>query len=151
MLSGPGWSRRLLGIMLTTRPRALLPSFLCGFAARLARNLLIGWQVNVLVAVAIGAGICVVIATILVRTQRDSTVALITGILPLGAAVSVFDAIRNLLQLATLKGEALTQPAIALVASLSSVIATTAAIIFGLFVGYLVATPLRPAAPDEGQ
>ncbi len=135
-----------LGVGLTTLPKALAPSFICGFAARLVRDLLIGSGVSLAVAVAAAAASCVVVAAIVVRRQPSlSMIALVTGVLPLGAAVALFDLIENVVALATLKGSALTQPTLQLAADFGVVVITTTAIALGLLTGLVVTAPLRRA------
>jgi uncharacterized membrane protein YjjB (DUF3815 family) len=133
-----------LGIGLTTLPKALAPSFVCGFAARLVRDLLIANGVSLAVSVAVAAASCVVVAAVAVRRQPNlSMIALVTGVLPLGAAVALFDLIENVVALATLKGSALTQPTLQLAADFGVVVITTTAIALGILVGFVITTPLR--------
>ncbi len=135
-----------LGIGLTTLPQALAPSFVCGFAARLVRDLLIGSGISMAVSVAAAAASCVVVAAVAVRRQPNlSMIAMVTGVLPLGAAVALFDLIENVVALATLKGSALTQPTLQLAADFGVVVITTGAIALGLLAGLVITTPLRRA------
>ncbi len=140
-----------LGIGLTTLPQALAPSFICGFAARLVRDLLIGSGISLAVSVAAAAASCVVVAAVAVRRQPNlSMIALVTGVLPLGAAVALFDLIENVVALATLKGSALTQPTLQLAADFGVVVITTTAIALGLLIGIVITTPIRRAAGNPG-
>jgi uncharacterized membrane protein YjjB (DUF3815 family) len=133
-----------LGVGLTTAPNALIPSFFCGFAGRFVRDILIGQGVSLAVAVSVAAAVCVVVAALQVREQQNiSMVALVTGVLPLGAAVALFDLIENVVALATLKGDALTRPTLQLAADVGTVVITTSAIALGLLVGFVVTAPLR--------
>jgi uncharacterized membrane protein YjjB (DUF3815 family) len=135
-----------LGVGLTTLPKALAPSFICGFAARLVRDLLIGSGVSLPVAVAAAAACCVVVGAAFVRSQPTlSMIALVTGVLPLGAAVALFDLIENVVALATLKGPALTQPTLQLAADFGVVVITTTAIALGLLIGFVITAPIRRA------
>ena len=133
-----------LGIGLTTLPNALAPSFTCGFVARLVRDLLLAQKVSLAVSVSAAAAACAIVAALLVRQQRNlSMIALVTGVLPLGAAVALFDLIANVVALSTLQGAALTQPTLQLAADFGIVVITTAAIALGLLIGFVVSAPLR--------
>jgi uncharacterized membrane protein YjjB (DUF3815 family) len=141
-----------LGGVFTAAPRALIPSFFCGFFARLVRNLLLAWGLNLSLSVAIAAAVAVVIASIFSRRGQLSTAVLITGIIPLGAAVALFSCINDLVLLASLKGEALTAPSLDLVENFSTLVVTTVAIALGILTGYIIATPLAKArGPRQAQ
>jgi uncharacterized membrane protein YjjB (DUF3815 family) len=140
-----------LAVVLTTPPQAILPSLLCGFTARLIRNALIGWGIVHGLAVVIAAAASVFLAIALVSRKRTSSlVAIVTGVLPLGAAVAFFNAIKGILEISTFKDQALITASAQLAANLSSIFTTTLAIALGMGVGFLVARLLgmRRALPD---
>lgn len=140
-----------LAVVLTAPPRAIVPSLLCGFAARLIRNVLIGLGLGSGVAVIVAAAACVLLAIALVGRRRDSSlIAIVTGVLPLGAAVALFNAIRGILAISTLKDQALITASAQLAANLSTVFTTTLGIVLGIGVGFLIARLFRVgrALPD---
>jgi uncharacterized membrane protein YjjB (DUF3815 family) len=140
-----------LAAVLTAPPQAIIPSLLCGFAARLIRNVLIGLGIVHSLAVIVAAAVSVFLAIALVSRKRNaSLIAIVTGVLPLGAAVAFFNAIKGILEISTLKDQALITASAQLAANLSSVFTTTLAIALGMGVGFLVARLLgmRRALPD---
>jgi uncharacterized membrane protein YjjB (DUF3815 family) len=129
-----------LAIVLTAPPQAIFPSLLCGFAARLIRNVLIGWGVSSSAAVVIAAAACVLLAVALARRRHNfSVIAIVTGVLPLGAAVALFNSIRGILSISALKEPALTAASAQLSANLSVVFTTTLAMVLGIGLGFLIA------------
>jgi uncharacterized membrane protein YjjB (DUF3815 family) len=129
-----------LAVVLTAPLRAIAPSLLCGFAARLIRNVLIGWGIVHGLAVIVAAAAGVLLAIALVGRKRNaSLIAIVTGVLPLGAAVAFFNAIKGILEISSLKDQALVTASSQLAANLSTVFTTTLAIALGMGVGFLVA------------
>jgi uncharacterized membrane protein YjjB (DUF3815 family) len=134
-----------LGVVLTTLPQTVLPCFLCGLVGRFVRNVLVGYGLTPHASVVIAAAVCVAVSTIVVKRRQDqSAIALVTGILPLGASVALFNTIGGTLKLASLKGDALTVASTQLVANLTDVLATTLAIVLGLLAGYVLLWPFKP-------
>lgn len=131
-----------LGVLLTTPPQGLLPCFACGLAARLVRNLLIAGGLSQAVSVAMGALVCVVVATLFSRRFHLTPLAMVTGVLPLGAAVPLFRSIHGILTLHRLQGDALNAAVVQLIANLSNVFTTTLAIVLGIWLGLLLLTAL---------
>jgi uncharacterized membrane protein YjjB (DUF3815 family) len=133
-----------LAVVLTAPPQAVIPSLLCGFAARLIRNVLVGAGINSSVAVIVAAAACVLLAIALSRGQNKfSLIATMTGVLPLGAAVALFNSIKAILNISPLKGQALINASAQLSANLSTVFVTTLAIVLGIVLGFLVARMFR--------
>lgn len=129
-----------LAVVLTAPLPAIFPSLLCGFAARLIRNALIGWGVSSSAAVVVAAAACVLLAVALARRRQNfSVIAIVTGVLPLGAAVALFNSIKEILSLSALKDQALIAASAQLSANLSTVFTTTLAMVFGIGVGFLIA------------
>jgi len=126
-----GWA-----VLLTAPYWAVVPGFLCGFAGRFVRDVLIGWGVSQNWATVAAAAVVVLVATSsLIRQRAVSPVVLVTGILPLGAALAMFNMIIELMKVSSLKGEALSESSVALSANMGKVFATTLAIALGLEVG----------------
>jgi uncharacterized membrane protein YjjB (DUF3815 family) len=126
------------GVILTTPARALVSCFVCGFMGRFVRDVLMGWGLSQNWSTAVAAAAVVLVAVAIVRGHRVSPVVLICGILPLGAAVAMFNAIFELMKVTTLKGEALSVASTALSANAGKVFTGTLAIAFGLAAGWAI-------------
>ena len=127
-----------LAVLLTSPPQSLIPCFCCGFAGRLIRNGLIEWGLTATTSVLIAAAACVLVTAFFNQRQHLSSLVLITAILPLGAAVALFNSIHGFLKIPTLQGEALTEAVVKLISNLSTVFTTTLAIALGIWVGFLI-------------
>jgi uncharacterized membrane protein YjjB (DUF3815 family) len=121
---------------------ALVPSFCCGFIARLVRDLLIGWGASQNLATFVAAAVVIFIVVSLVRRPGVSPIVMLAGIIPLGAAGALFRAIVGFLEISSLKGEGPSAP-VALISNLSIVFTTTCAIAVGAWTGYLLAQSVR--------
>jgi uncharacterized membrane protein YjjB (DUF3815 family) len=129
-----------LAVVLTAPPQAIVPSLLCGFAARLIRNVLVGWGLSSSTAVVVAAAACVLLGLALTSRRRSfSVIAIVTGVLPLGAAVALFNSIKGILNMSGLKEQALVTASAQLSANLSAVFTTTFAMVLGIGVGFLIA------------
>jgi uncharacterized membrane protein YjjB (DUF3815 family) len=137
-----------LGVMLTAPVRYLVPAFACGFIGRGLRDVLTASDMNVNWATVIAAIVVVLVAVAITRRHTVSPVVLICGVLPLGAAVAMFNLIFALMQISTAKGEALSGAAVALSSNLGKVFDTSLAIAVGLGAGMAVQRLLRRG--DEG-
>lgn len=131
-----------LGLLLTTPPQGLLPCFACGLAARLAQNLLRAGGLSQAAAVVMAAIVCVLVTTLFRWRPQLSPLVMVTGVLPLGAAVPLFRSIYGILTLYQLQGEALNAAVVQLIANLSNVFTTTLAIVLGIWLGLLLLTAL---------
>ena len=127
-----------LGILLTAPLRYVAPAFICGFAACLSRDLFVSWGVNPNWATAIAAAVLVFVAVVIIREPTVPPVVLFSGVLPLGAASSMFSAILDLMRVSTLKGEALDAAAVGLIASAGRVFTVSLAIVLGLGIGLAI-------------
>jgi uncharacterized membrane protein YjjB (DUF3815 family) len=121
---------------------ALVPSFCCGFIARLVRDLLMGWGASQNLATFVAAAVIIFIVVSLVRRPGVSPIVMLAGIIPLGAAGALFRAIVGFLEISSLKGEGPSAP-VALISNLSIVFTTTCAIAVGAWTGYLLAQSVR--------
>ena len=127
-----------LGILLTAPARYLVPTFLCGFAGRLARDVFMIWGMGQNWSTAVAAAFVVLVAVGIIRRHLESPVVLVSGVLPLGAAVAMFNAIVALMNLSHLEGEALSRASVALSANTGKVFTTSLAIALGLAAGIAI-------------
>lgn len=126
------------GVLLTAPRRYILPAFLCGFAGRFARDVFISWGMSQNWSTAVGAAVVVLVAVAVIQRHVVSPVVVISGVLPLGAAVAMFNAIIDLMKVSSLKGEALSEVSITLSANMGKVFTTSLAIALGLAVGIAI-------------
>ncbi|MCU0290421.1 MAG: threonine/serine exporter family protein [Thermoanaerobaculaceae bacterium] len=124
-----------LGALLTAPPRYAVRTFLCGCAGRLARDVLTGWGVGQNWATTVAATVVVLVGVAIIRERRVPPVVLVSGVLPLGAAKAMFNAILQLMRVTSLEGEPLVAASIALSASVATVFTTSLAIAMGLAAG----------------
>lgn len=124
-----------LGVMLTAPVRSLAAAFACGFAGRAFRDVCVGWGLSVNWSTVIAAAAVVLVAAAILRRYTVSPVVLICGVLPLGAAVAMFNLIFALMQISTAKEGALGDASVALSANLGKVFIISLAIALGLGAG----------------
>jgi uncharacterized membrane protein YjjB (DUF3815 family) len=127
-----------LGVLFTAPLRYVAPAFLCGFAGCFSRDVLMSWGVTQNWSTAIAAAVLVFVAMAIIREPAVPPVVLISGVLPLGAAASMFNAILDLMRVSTLKGGELDAAAVALIASAGRVFTVSLAIALGIGVGLAV-------------
>jgi uncharacterized membrane protein YjjB (DUF3815 family) len=131
-----------MAIVFSTPSWALVPSFCCGFIARLVRDVLMGWGASQNLATFLAAAVVIFIAVSFVRRPGVSPIVMLAGIIPLGAAGALFRAIVGFLQITSLKGEGLGAP-VTLISNLSILFTTTTAIAVGAWIGYLLGQSVR--------
>ncbi len=122
-------------VVFTAPLRYIVPSFCCGLAALLARDLLASGGLNVHWATVVAAIAAVIAAVALTPRHAVVPVVLITAVLPLGAAATVFNALIELLRVSSLEGAALVDASARLSASLGKAFTTFVAIALGLQIG----------------
>jgi uncharacterized membrane protein YjjB (DUF3815 family) len=127
-----------MAIIFTLPFRYIMPSFVCGFAGRLARDLLVSWGAGMNWSTAVASAVVVLAAVALIRRNDLSPAVLITGVLPLGAALSMFDAIIGLMKVSVFTGEALAAETVTLSANIGKVITTSLAMALGLAIGLAI-------------
>jgi uncharacterized membrane protein YjjB (DUF3815 family) len=132
-----------MGILLTAPPRSIVPAFLCGFAGRFARDVFMSWGMSQNWSSAVGAAVVVLVAVAVIRRHVVSPVVVISGVLPLGAAVAMFNAIIELMKVSSLKGEALSASSVALSANIGKLFTTSLAIAVGLAAGIAIVQLIR--------
>jgi len=139
-----------LGILLTAPLRYIAPAFLCGFAGRLARDVFMIWGMGQNWSTAVAAAVVVLVAVGIIRRHLESPVVLVSGVLPLGAAVAMFNAIVELMKVSSLKGEALSGASVALSANIGKVFTTSLAIALGLAAGIAIVKFFRQEEIRDG-
>jgi uncharacterized membrane protein YjjB (DUF3815 family) len=132
-----------MGILLTDPFRFILPTFLCGFTGRFVRDVLMGRGMSQNWSTLVASAVLVLVGVAIIRRNRISPVVLICGVLPLGAAVAMFNVIFDLMKVSSLNGEALSGASVALSANLGKVFTTTLAIALGLGAGIAIVRLLR--------
>lgn len=124
-----------LAILLTAPPGYIARTFVCGFAGRLARDLLMSWGLTQNWSTAVAAAVVVLVAAAIMRGHSASPVVLVCGVLPLGAASAMFKMIIELMKVSSLAEEALSGASVALIANTGKVFTTSLAIALGLGAG----------------
>jgi uncharacterized membrane protein YjjB (DUF3815 family) len=132
-----------LGVLLTAPSRYLVRNLLCGFVARGTRDICMGWSLGQHWSTLIAAAAVVLVAVSISRRHTVSPVVLICGVLPLGAAVAMFNLILGLMRVSATTGEALTRASVVLTGSLGTVFTTSLAIAIGLGAGISLVRLLR--------
>lgn len=132
-----------LGALLTAPPRLVVHTFLCGCAGRVARDTLVGWGMGQNWSTMAASAVVVLVGVALIRQRRVPPVILISGVLPLGAAKAMFNAILELMRVASLEGEPLVAASVALSASMAKAFTTSLAIAMGLAAGMAVVRVIR--------
>jgi uncharacterized membrane protein YjjB (DUF3815 family) len=132
-----------MGILLTAPLRYIGTTFLCGFAGRLVRDVLMGWGLSQNWSTAVAVAVLVLVAAAIAQRQRISPVVLICAVLPLGAAVAMFNVILELMKVSSLKGEALNASSVALTANAGKAFAGTLAIAVGIAAGMAIVRLIR--------
>ena len=136
-----------LGVMLTAPVRYLVAAFACGFLGRGLRDVCTGLGLNVNWATVIAAAVVVLAAVAITRRRGVSPVVLICGVLPLGAAVAMFNLIFATMQISSATGDKLASASVALTANAGKVFTTSVAIAIGLAVGIAVERLVKRQAP----
>lgn len=139
-----------IAVILTAPPRYLLPAFLCGFAGRLARDVAQGLGMGPNWATGCAAAVVVLVAVLSIRRHLVSPVVLVTGVLPIGAALATFHAIIGLMKVSTLEGAALDSASAAMVGHMGKAFTTSMAIALGLGAGMAVVRLFRRGEGWEG-
>ena len=124
-----------MATLLTAPPRYLAATFVCGLAGRLVRDLLTGWGMGPNWSTVLAAVAVVMVAVAFIRRQHVSPVVLVCGVLPLGSALAMFNAILELMKLSTAQGDALSAASAAFTSNLAKVFVGAAAIAMGIGVG----------------
>jgi ATP/ADP translocase len=98
----------------------------------------------------VAAAVLVLVAASTIRRHVVSPVVLVSGLIPLGAALAMFKAIMALMRISSLKGEALSEASDVLNANVGAVFTTSLAIALGLAVGMAIVRLARREKVWEG-
>ena len=139
-----------LGILLTAPVRYLFQTFLCGFATRLVRDVLMARGISQNLSTLVAAAVVVLLAVAIVRRRQVSAVVLICAVLPLGAAVPIFNMILELIKVSSLTGEALNAASVALIANAGKAFAGTLSIALGLAGGLAIVNLFKKGEKTAG-
>jgi uncharacterized membrane protein YjjB (DUF3815 family) len=131
-----------LGVIFTVPPRGLPFCALSGFVGLFVRELLTSVGADLHLATFAGAAALAAVALSAPR-QEFSPVALITGVLPLGASLAMFETVGGLLRLPTLEGELVTKEVLEMIANASRVFSTTLSLALGLAMVVVVSRQFR--------
>lgn len=131
------------GVLLSMPLRGLGTCALCGLVGSLVRDLVIGLDAGPSWATVVATVAVVLAASLEFRGRRLAPVAIICGVLPLGAAVSYFQTIAALLRIPAQSGQELEQTSLALVAYVGRAFTTTLAIAVGIGAGLFVVSTLE--------
>lgn len=135
------WSGLVAGglAVLFTAPRQyVLPAFFCGAIGHFVRDVSIASGVSTAWSTVLASAVVVLVATILLRRHVASPVVLISGVLPLGAAVAAVNAVFELMKVSSASGEALNSAAVALASKTGKVFVLSLAIALGIELGAVI-------------
>jgi len=138
-----GFFSSSLGVVLTAPPRYIFPVFFCGFAGRFVRSVLAGWGLGGSWATMAASIAVVLVGAAITRRHAVAPVVLVSGVLPLAASASMFDAILDLIRVSSAQGEALRDASVSLIANSAKVFTTSLAIALGLAAGMAVVRVIR--------
>ncbi|HVO97162.1 MAG TPA: threonine/serine exporter family protein [Bryobacteraceae bacterium] len=127
-----------LGILLTAPHRYLVPTFFCGFAGRLVRDLLVDRGLSQNWSTMVAAAVVVLVAAAIIRRHQVSPVVLVCGVLPLGAAVAMFNTIVGLMKLSSAQGDLVGGSSIAFTSNLAKVFMINLAVAGGIGAGVVI-------------
>ena len=125
-------------IILTAPRRYIIPAFFCGFTGRCSRDLFMGSGMSQNWSTVVAAAVVVLVAVAIIRKKEVSPAVLVTGILPLGAALAMFNSIMGLMKVSSLRGEALAVESAALSMNIGIATITSLAIAVGLAAGMAI-------------
>jgi uncharacterized membrane protein YjjB (DUF3815 family) len=138
-----GFFATALGVVLTAPTGYAVPVFFCGFSGRFVRDLLTSLGLSLNWSTLVAAAVVVLVGTALIRRHAVSPVALVSGVLPLAASASMFDAILALMRVSSAKGEALQLASASLISSSAKVFNVSLAIAIGLAAGLAIVRAIR--------
>ena len=137
-------------IILTAPNRYIIPAFFCGFAGRFSRDLFMSVGLSQNWSTVIAAALVVMVAVAIIRKDEVSPAVLVTGVLPLGAALALINAIIGLMKISSLKGEALAAESAALSMNTGTVVISSLAIAVGLAAGMTIIRFINTRNPAKG-
>jgi uncharacterized membrane protein YjjB (DUF3815 family) len=135
LLSVAGWAglfAAAMSVIFVAPLRALLPSFVAGFVARLARDALVAAGVDMILATLVGAALVGLVGEAMIRRRMASPVVVVSALVPLGAALPLFRLIVDFLRIPSMPAAKLALLPEGMLSNLSKVFTTTAAIGLGV-------------------
>lgn len=136
-------------IILTAPARYVIPAFFCGFAGRFSRDLFMSWGLSQNWSTVVAAALVVLVAVVIIRKEEVSPAVLVTGVLPLGAALALINSIIGLMKVSSLKGEALAVESAAQSMNTAIVVTTSLAIAVGLAAGMAIVRFIGARNPEK--
>jgi uncharacterized membrane protein YjjB (DUF3815 family) len=131
-----------IAVTFTAPVRYLGPAFVCGAVGRGVLDVLVAQGMSVNWATVIAAAAVVVVGVGGIQRREVAPVVLVSSVLPLGAAVAMFNLIFALMQISAAKDEA-PAAALALAVNAGKVFTTTLAIAVGLAAGLAMERLIR--------
>ncbi len=125
-------------ILNSTPYKYILPTFFCGFAGVCTRDFLQNAGLTVNSATLVAAFVIVLLAGIIIRSQRVPPIVLICSVLPQWASVSMFAMLNDLRRVTLLTGDELNKAAIDLTANTAMVFIISVVIALGFAAGLFV-------------
>lgn len=127
-----------MSIRNSTPYKFILPTFICGVAGVLARDLSQNAGLSSNLATMVAAFVIVIVAGLFLRSQYVPPVVMICAILPLWASVAMFNMLNDIRKISTLSGEALNESAVNLTANTAIVLIITISIVVGFIAGLAI-------------
>ncbi|MBP9191164.1 MAG: threonine/serine exporter family protein [Ignavibacteria bacterium] len=125
-------------ILNSTPFKYIIPTFICGFTGVLTRDFLQNAGLSVNWATLVAAFIIVLLAGLMIRSQKVPPIVLICAVLPQWASVSMFSMLNDLRKVTTLSGDDLSKAATDLAANTAMVIIISFVIAIGFALGLAV-------------
>jgi uncharacterized membrane protein YjjB (DUF3815 family) len=127
-----------MAVVFTAPREYVVPSFICGFAARLVRDSLLVVGTGSAWATFLAATVAVLVAVMVTPRRAVPPVVLVAAVVQLAASVAVFNVFVEMLRAPSLEGPALAESAVRLNNSLGRAFTAFVAIALGLQLGVLL-------------
>jgi uncharacterized membrane protein YjjB (DUF3815 family) len=127
-----------MSIMNSTPYKFIIPTFFCGMAGVFTRDFLQNAGLSVNWSTMTAAFVIVLLAGIIIRSQRVPPIVLICAVLPQWASVAMFNMMNDIRRVSILSGDELSKAVVSLVANTAMVFIISAAIAVGFALGLAV-------------
>ncbi|HEY6506430.1 MAG TPA: threonine/serine exporter family protein [Vicinamibacterales bacterium] len=127
-----------MAVVFTAPREYVVPSFICGFAARLVRDSLLAAGIGPAWATLLAATVAVLVAVMVTPRRAVPPVVLVAAVVQLAASVAVFNVFVELLRTPSLESDALAESALRLNSSLGRAFTSFVAIALGLQLGIIL-------------
>jgi len=124
-----------MSILNSTPYKFIIPTFVCGFAGILIRDLCQGWGLSPNWSTLVAAFAIAMIAGLTIRSRYVPPIVLICAVLPQWASVAMFNMLNDLRKVSLLTGDELNKAAIDLSANFANVVVISIAIAIGFALG----------------